>query len=487
MPTPTREEILAVYAAGPEAVVMLVQQLCAAHERQIAALTARVEALEAQLNKDSHNSHKPPSSDGLKKKRPTPKSLRRRSGKRPGGQPGHEGTTRQIVAHPDHRVEHSPTHCQQCGQSLEAAPPVYVERRQVVELPPQHLEVTEHRVEHKVCPHCTATTAAPFPAGVTQPVQYGPRFRAHCEYLRDYQLLPVGRTQEFFFDWYGERVSSGTLELCQHYAATQLQPIEAALKAAIIGAAVAHFDESGMRVAGRGRWLHVASTARLTYYSYQAGRAGPSILAVGILPVFKGTAVHDALPGYMVRDFDCQHGLCNAHLLRELIALLEDTGQRWTQHLIDLLLRIKAEVDQARAAGQTQLSPARQAAFVSSYQRLVARGLRLNPAAPPSGRRGRTEQSPARNLLERLRDHRSAILAFMYNFDVPFDNNLAERDLRMIKVRLKVSGCFRSPAAAANFCRIRGYISTLRKQGVAILDALLQLFAGQPLMPQLQP
>ncbi len=485
MSIPTREEILAVYAAGPEAVVQLVQTLCAHYEQQIADLTARVQVLEARLNQDSHNSHQPPARDQLGKKRKRTKSLRGRSGKKPGGQRGHPGTTRQIVAHPDHIVEHRPERCEHCGTPLTAAPVVYVERRQVFELPPQRLEVTEHRVSHTTCPHCTAPAAGQFPPEVTQPVQYGPRFKATCVYLQNYQLLPFARTQEVLHDLFGETVSPGTLAHCQATAAAQLQPIEAAIKAALIAAPVVHFDESGLRVAGQALWLHVASTPTLTYYSYQSRRAGKAFDAIGILPDFQGTAIHDALHGYMAAKYPCAHGLCNAHLLRELVAVHEETQQPWAEHLMDLLRRIKAAVEQARNVGQVQLSPATQAAFVKSYRRLVQRGLRANPAAPSTGRPGPVKQSFARNLLERLRDHPRAVLAFMYNFDVPFDNNQAERDLRMIKVRHKISGCFRSADHAGYFCRIRGYISTLRKQGYALLDALLSLFTGEPCVPQL--
>lgn len=488
MVTPTREEILAVYAAGPEAVVLLVQQLCEAHAREIAALTARVEALEARLAQDSHNSHKPPSSDGLVKKRPKPKSLRQRSGKKPGGQRGRAGHTRRLVAQPDAVIEHGPAQCAQCGQELATAPATYVERRQVAELPPQRLVVTEHRVSHKVCPACAATTAGTFPVDVTQPVQYGPRLKATCVYLQDYQLLPFARTQELLHDLFGETVSLGTLANAQAAAAEQLAPIEAQIKATITAARVVRFDETGIRIAGRTQWLHVASTLQWTYYAYHAQRAGKAFDDIGILPVFRGTAVHDALATYLDKRYRkrsvCQHALCNAHLLRELIALEETTAEAWPQQLIDLLLHAKAEVAQAREASATALAPARQAALTRRYQRLVQRGLRLNPRTnPPGGRRGRTQQSPARNLLECLRDHRKAVLASMYHFEVPADNNLAERDVRMIKVRHKVSGCFRSSAAA--FCRICGYISTLRKQGQGVIQGLLSLFGGPPFVLQL--
>lgn len=480
----SRDEILAVYQAGPEAVVTLVEKLLTAHaslEEQVARLTARVEELEARLNKDSHNSHKPPSSDGLRKKT---KSLRKRSGKKPGGQPGHPGVTRALSATPDEIVEYSPAQCAACGCGLENTPPRRRERRQVVELPPVHWQVIEHQALHKVCPTCQAPSVGVFPKDITQPVQYGPRLKAISVYLQAYQLLPFERTAELFQDVFGGSVSPGTLASHQAVCAERLQPIEHAIKHRLSEAAVVHFDETGSRVAGQTHWLHSASTAWLTFYALHPRRGRAALEAIGLLPTFRGTAVHDALAAYLTYP-DCQHGLCNAHLLRELLAIHEETGQRWAPRLMKLLLTIKVTVEKARAAGKTHLSPQRQANFEADYLRLLRQGFRSNPAPPPTGKRGRPKQSPAKNLLDRLKTYRSAVLAFMYNFAVPFDNNLAERDLRMMKVRTKISGCFRSPAGAADFCRLRGYISTLRKQGYSVLDALQSVFIGQPYLPRL--
>src|SRR5436190_8172102 len=480
----SQDEILAVYQAGPEAVVALAEQLLSVQatlEQQVARLTARVEELEARLNQDSHNSHKPPSSDGLRKKS---KSLRKRSGKPPGGQPGHPGVTRTLSETPDEIVEHSSSQCAGCGGALANTPALHRERRQVVELPPIQLQVLEHQVLHKVCPTCGVRSAGEFPPEITHPVAYGPRLKALGVYLQAYQLLPFDRTAELFQDLFSGSLALGTLARHQAVCAERLRPIEHAIKHRLSEEAVVNFDETGSRVAGQTHWLHSASTPWLTFYALHPKRGRAALEAIGLLPTFRGTAVHDALAAYLTYPA-CQHGLCNAHLLRELIAIHEATGQRWAHRLMDLLLTIKAAVAKAQAKGKTHLVPRRQADFEAAYGRLLRQGFRSNPAPPPTGHRGRPKQSPAKNLLDRLKTYRSAVLAFMYNFAVPFDNNLAERDLRMMKVRTKISGCFRSPAGAANFCRIRGYISTLRKQDYPVLEALHSVFIGQPYMLRL--
>jgi transposase len=477
-----REEILKVYEAGPDAVVALVEQLLAAHQAQVAKLTARIERLEARLNQDSHNSHKPPSSDGPAKLPPR-RSRRQRRGKKSGGQVGHSGATLRQVEKPDLVVAHRPGRCSQCQADLTSAPVVGQERRQVVDLPPTRPQVTEHQALRVCCPQCQTITAGPFPSEATQPVQYGPRVKALAVYLQTYQHLPFERTQEYFVDVHQLHLSEGSLATAQATCAAALVPVENAIRAGVTQAAVAHFDETGLRVAAHGHWLHVASTAQLTYYAVHAKRGRSAMDAMGILPAFRGIAVHDALSGYF--PYPCGHSLCNAHLLRDLTAVSELTRQRWPARLADLLLQIKAAVARAVAKGQTHLSPRRLKDFTAQYDRLVQSGLRANPPPPPTGRVGRPQQGPIRSVLLRLKKHAAAVLAFMRDFRVPFDNNQAERDVRMVKVKQKVSGGFRSLAGAHTFCRIRGYLATMRKQGHNALAVLTSVFNGQPTWPTL--
>ena len=481
----SREEILAIYESGPEAVVALVQRLLAQQAelvQQVQTLTARVQELESRLNKDSHNSHQPPSSDGLAKL-PRRRSRRQRSGKASGGQPGHPGTTLMQVEHPDQVVTHQAAACQQCGASLETARVVARERRQVFELPPIRPVVIEHQVLHQCCPKCQQVTAGAFPLDVTQPVQYGPELKALAVYLHEYQHLPLERTQEFFDDVIHIPLSEGTLANARATCAERLEPVETAIKEAVTGAAVVNFDETGTRIEGKTRWLHVAGTLDWTYYAVHAKRGPAAMDAIGILPAFRGTAVHDAWGGYFT--YDCGHSLCNVHLLRDLTAAGEATGQTWPQRLSVLLLEIKATVEHARQTGQAQLSTACRDDFIQHYQSLIRQGLRANPPPKPTGKRGRPANGPTRSLLLRMQARQSAVLAFMHDFRVPFSNNLAERDVRMAKVRQKIGGGFRSWRGAEIFCRIRGYLSTMRKQGQNPLAALSTVFAGHPLMPRL--
>ena len=497
---PSRDEIVAVYQAGPDALVAWVEQLMDAHQRQVvelttqveqlvgahqlqlANLTTRIEQLEARLGKDSHNSHHPPSSDGPGKKRTH--SLRKRSGKKSGGQAGHPGVTRCLVDDPDAVLPHEPSVCAGCGTSLEGAPAVGQERRQVIEIPLPRPVVTEHQAVQKACPVCQTVTAGEFPAEVTQPVQYGPRTKAVAVYLQSYQLLSYERTVEALGDLFGVSPSEGTLASAQQSAYTQLAPVEQAIGNALRQADVAHVDETSIQVAGHPEWVHVMSTATLTFYAHHAKRGRAAFEAIGLLIGFGGRRVHDAWAPYL--SLAGLYALCNAHLLRESIAIFEETGQPWAQQLIKLLLHMKATVAEAWTAGQTELPPKQRAGYEAAYTRFITEGLRANPPPPPTGKRGRPKQTPAKNLLDRLVMHRAGILAFLHDFRVPFDNNQAERDLRMLKVKHKVSGCFRSPEGANYFCRIRAYISTLRKQEHSILDGLTSVFAGQPYMPRLQ-
>ena len=477
----THEEIQAVYDLGPQAVVALVEQLLA----RIGELSSRVKELEERLAKDSHNSSKPPASDSFQPKKT--RSLRQPSGRKPGGQPGHPGNTLRLAAAPDLVVGHrAPGQCQSCGAALEEDLAVWGdERRQVFDLPELKLEVVEHRVQSQECPGCHRVNQGKFPPGVSQSVQYGDRLKALGVYLLEYQLLPYGRVREFFADVFGATISEGSLHAAVKAGYEGLAPVEEAIKEGIRRAAVAHFDETGMAVAGKLQWLHVACTAGLTYYGRHEKRGKAATDKLDILPKFTGRAVHDGWSSYP--QYECAHGLCNAHHLRELTFIEEECQQEWAGQLKGLLVEIKEQVEARKAQGVLQLEEGRLREFERRYQEVIEAGLLANPPpeAPP-GHRGRKKQSKAKNLLDRLNRQREQALAFMYDFRAPFDNNQAERDLRMMKVQQKVSGCFRSPEGADYFCRIRGYISTLRKQGGKALSAIEAVFSGNPSLPTLE-
>ena len=475
--------IRAAYRQGEEAVLALVENLLKAQAEAVGKLESRIKVLEDQASKDSKNSSKPPSGDGFKKRT---QSLRTKSGRKSGGQAGHPGSTLEWVEEPDSIEQHQVEVCQGCGSSLVERPVVEWRCRQVQDLIPIELEVIEHQAEVKQCGGCGQMTQAAFPREVSNRVQYGSRFRSLMVYLMDYQLLPSARVREMLSDVCGFNLSEGTLYETRSQCFEALSEVEAQIKVGVTAAGVAHFDETGLRVNAKLLWLHVASTAALTYYFIHPQRGREAIDAMDVLPQFKGTSVHDGWRSYAV--YDCVHALCNAHHLRELSFLVERYEQEWADEMMTLLVTMKTAVEQAQARGQTQLSTYKMTQFEQQYRDLIETGLKLNPPHPPvANSRGRPKQSPARNLLERLDTHQAEVLRFIHDFQVPFDNNQAERDIRMMKLKQKISGGFRSGEGAQIFCRIRGYLSTLKKQGHNLLNALEQVFLGHPMLLNLQP
>lgn len=478
----TREEALRIYQAGPEAVV---KALCDLHAEN-KALWERIKALEEDLKflkerlaQNSHNSSKPPSSDGPDK--PAPRSLRPRGERQSGGQLGHKGHTLKMVEKPEHTVRHQVEKCEKCGRSLKKKKATDIERRQVFDIPPVKLEVTEHQAEIKECP-CGHLNKAAFPEGVTAPVQYGPDIRAKSVYLRDYQLIPLERTCEVLRDFFGCEMGEGTLDNVTNKCFQVLEKPVEAIKQHLIESPVVNFDETGCRANDKRQWLHVAGTPNLTYYQIHPRRGSEAMDEMGILPNFKGTAIHDFLPAYL--KYKCPHGLCNTHHLRELTFVHEEQGQVWAKHMIDCLLDIKKVVDETKVV--TDSLPEKQIRkFEKRYKGILKEGYEATPLSkqPTSKKRGRRKKSKARNLVERLDNHREKALGFMYDFSVPFDNNLAERDVRMMKVQQKISGCFRSEDGAKVFSRIRSYISTARKNGINAIEALKNALVGAPFMP----
>jgi transposase len=478
----TREEFQPIYDQGFEAVWTVIEALQKAvltQQAQIETLTARVKELEDRLGKDSHNSNKPPSSDGYKKK---PVSLREQTGRKTGGQQGHTGKTLSFSERPDVRVLHTPIACRACGHSLKETSATEGERRQVLDLPPLALITTEHCALHKTCPHCGTQSVGTFPPEVATGVSYGTQIKALALYLKNFQLLPTARIVTLLSDLFGTSFSEGTLFPTEQRASERLEPFLERVRSALLASPVLHCDETGLRVEAKLHWLHSASTEEFTLYGWHPKRGKAGIDHLGLLPRYSGVAVHDGWASY--ESYSCSHGLCNAHHLRELVSLYEQGGQIWAREMSLLLVAMKRAVETAKGQGLSCLPKEEQETFLLRYASLLAKGFATNPISLGTGKRGKVKQSSGYNLLRRLSVGQESVLRFSVDFSVPFDNNLAERDLRMMKLQQKVSGSFRTVAGATAFCRIRSYISTLRKQGYSVLPALQQLLIGKPLIPE---
>jgi transposase len=469
------------------AVIAELRTVNAEQARLVDTLQARVVELERRLGKDSSNSSKPPSSDGLGKparagRQDDERAARRRSGKQPGAPGAHLAR----VAQPDKVALHAPDRCRGCGADLAGASVVGVQARQVFDLPPLRLLATEHRAERRRCA-CGTTTQAAFPDHVRAAACYGPGVRALVCYLCVHQHLPVDRAAQLLADVLGAPVATGTLAAVVAEGARGLDGFAQVVRAGLATAPVAHFDETGARVAGRLHWVHSASTSLLSLFTVHAKRGKVAMDQAGVLPGFGGVAVHDGWAPYW-RYQDATHALCGAHLLRELEAISDEPGQGWAAGMAELLIDAKLVADRARAAGLQRVDDRARARLHARYQRLLADGQAANPPLPTIGRRrGRARRSSAANLLARLDTRHDEVLRSLDDCRVPFDNNQAERDLRMVKLQQKISGCWRTLAGAEAFLALRSYLSTARKHGMNPLAVLGQLFQGQAWLPASAP
>lgn len=422
----------------------------AALKEEIRVLMQRIEDLERRLSMNSSNSSKPPSMDGFKK--PSRHSLREK-GKRPsGGQKGHKGHTLVQVETPDHVIEHTVENCQKCGQSIHDVSAESVCKRQVFDIPKPRIEVTEHRIQSKICP-CGHKNRAAFPENATAPVQYGKRIKAMSVYLLNQQLIPEDRVQQVFQDLFQLNISTETLMTTNEKFADAVKPRQEETLKTIKSAPVKHLDETGFRVGGLLHWLHVISTTAMTHYRVSRKRGN---LLDGVL----GIAVHDHWKPYFKME-TVEHALCNAHHLRELKAL--EASEPWAMRMSKLLTRtlsiVSPDLDRVK----------------SMYDTIIAEGLRFHKTQRPPTL-GKRRKRAGHNLLIRLQKFKDNVLKFLDNPNVPFTNNQAEQDVRMMKVKQKISGCFRTLKGAENFAIIRGFISTNRKQSINVFDAIASLY-----------
>lgn len=446
--------------------------------KEIDDLREENKRLRGILNKNSSNSSKPPSSDINK---PKPQSLREKSGKLPGAQNGHQGCALSQIPNPANIILHKVEKCS-CGCSLENIPVSRIKKRQVFDIPVLKAEVTEHQVEIKCCPSCGREIESSFPEKILAPVQYGNNMMAFASYLMNYQLIPFNRTAVFFRDVFNLPASEGWLETTRKRLSLLLKKPMESVKNMLGKSEVLHFDETGASHNGKREWLHTVSSEKATYYSIHAKRGTEAMNDIGILPDFDGTAVHDHWSSYY--KFNCKHAECNAHILRELKFLHEENDQKWAEAMSRHLLWVKTCKEEAILSGTFSIEGNILNKIKQQYDKILEAGHAENPGIKRfKNKRGKPKKTRAQNMLERMRNYKDNILAFVYNFDIPFDNNLAERDIRMEKVRQKISGTIKGKNSCRDITDIRSYISTARKNGVSIIEAIKDAFNGFPFVP----
>ena len=430
--------------------------------QRIAQLETELDQLRAQVNQNSQNSHKPPSSEGYRKAPAIPKT---QTGPR-GGQPGHRGETLSMIDHPDTLDELRPERCASCGASLLGLEVETAERRQLFDLPEPRLVVHEYRRPVCRCPGCGHRNQAAFPEAVTAPVQYGAGVSALATLLHNDYHVPVAKVSRLFCDLFGYRLNEATIQAANRRTAAALVASQAAIDAHIAQAAVAHADETGLRCAGRLHWLHVLSTPSLSTYFVHAKRGRQALeSSSSLLGRFAGCLIHDCWGSYFVVHSG-RHGLCNAHLIRELRALSEQ-GAAWAGALIAVLLE-----GHHYKATQGVVPPSVYWSLKQRYFGLLRQGLATHPMPVQQAGRGRKKRGKARSLIRRLIRYHAAVWRFAHDASVPFTNNQAERDLRMSKVKQKVNGGFRTEEGARVFAQVRGFSSTARKQGKQVFKEL---------------
>lgn len=451
-------------------------QIVEKQAKRIQQLEKRVQELERQLGQNSQNSSKPPSSDGFRK----PTNLRQPGGKK-GAPKGHEGHTLHVVTNPDYVMVHPLETCSSCGFSLKQVPAQELEKRQVFDLPAPRMVITEHQAEKKCCPQCCVQQTASFPSHVRAPVQYGREMAAWTAYLHAYQLLPLERIGQLYADLTGYRPSEATLLAQLEEMTSRLQPLERTIREQLLASPVVHADETGFRVNGKGYWMHTVCNQEWTLLFAHPSRGSKGMDAMNVLPHYKGNLVHDCYASYFKDQYAFRHVLCNAHLLRDCKEIAQYDNHQWATDMTTLLQESWKAARIARSL-QQPLSDAVVQAFRSRYDDILQRGREewAKDAVPEkTGPRGRKSKSKAANLGGRFLAYKDAVLAFLCDARIPFDNNQAERDIRMVKVKTKISGGFRTSQGAEQFARIRGVISTFRKKQLPILNSLISALQGQ--------
>jgi transposase len=454
----------------------------------VGELRNRISELESKLGRTSRNSSVPPSTDpnSTREEAQQSRAQRRAAARKRGKQPGSEGRHLAQVAVPDHCVVHPPSVCAGCGGDLADAEVVGVEKRQVFDLPPATVEVTEHVRERRVCP-CGCVTAGVFPAEATAPACWGPRVRALGLYLTHRQHIPFERAAEMMSDVLGAPVSTGFLAGLATEADRRLAPFIGRVRELLAASPVIHADETSIRVSSKSWWLHVMAGTGLTLLVCHRRRGRDAIDAIDVLPGYRGVIVHDGLSAYDYLD-QALHAQCNAHVLRHLAKSADhaDTAA-WAQHMTEVLLEAAAAAQRCRELGWAAVPANTERRLRRRYRAAVAAAFESLPPGPMPRRKNTGGFAPHQrdtwNLAVRLRDDEPDILRFLTDTRIGFTNNDAERPLRPAKLHDKISGTFRSEHHAKAFATVRSYLGTAAKHHKNIFQVLIELFTTGPWLP----
>jgi transposase len=453
-------------------------------ENELTNAKEEIQNLKALLNQNIQSGNKPPSTDFFGNKSKL-RSLRESSEKLPGGQKGHPGSTLKMSKYPDEIITNRLQNCKYCGQSILETEVMDHEKRQKFDIIINH-KVTEYRSEIRKCPYCGRKNKADFPDNITSPVQYGQRALAIAVYLRNFQLIPYWRISRVFKDFFGLTISPATVQKAENKCFNNLREVNNYIKNKLIKEDVITCDETGISINGKEHYCHVISTGKLTLYFHHKNRGSRAMDKMGVLPRFRGIAVHDFWKPYF-KYKKCEHAVCNVHILRELKEIYKKETQEWALEMSGLLLDIKKYVDCVEKLDD-KIEEETIENFKEKYDSILMKGFENNSPLQNlevyTGKRGMQAQSNARNLLNRLSKYKKEVLRFSTDLRVPFGNNQAERDLRMVRVQQKISGNFRTSQGADAFCRNRGYISTIMKNNMPVISSLDAALQGIPPIPE---
>ena len=442
-------------------------------EKENKKLKAENAELKTRLGMNSSNSSLPPSSDKFVKKKERNRSLRKKSGKASGGQIGHKGSTLEKVNNPDFVVEFPHDICPHCAASLKDIKTDEIKTHQVFDIPEIKINVTEYQAHLKICPHCRKKSISQFPENVTHSAQYGPNIKGLILNLNVYHCLPYRRITELLIDVFNLKISEGTIANTLIKAHSALEKTENFFKEQLAKAKIAHADETGTKVNGINRWIHSFSNDKLTVLTSHKNRGKKAIVEAGILPNFHGILSHDCW--YAYDCFNVTHALCNAHLLRELNFLEENTELKFPTKVKDILITLKDMID-----SETEINEKTELDFYLKYIFVVEQGYveeRIHyPFDNTQVGKGKKKRSKAFNLLKRLSRYEDVLTFFLERDSSLFTNNAAEREIRNVKIKSKVQGAFRSDLGSEIYCRVRGYIATLKKNGQNQYEVLKSIF-----------